>query len=624
MLMTLVGSSVFLSCFFAPTVLIFCAIFRRYGVNAPICLLSSLGLTFPLLSVMYLARAYLPAPEWGFDAIACVVLWSFAFRPFLEIWRSGSLKLFSSKLEFGLMAILLLLFFILPSLGNELQRDGVVSYFGLSFVDFGNLRAKVNLLRIADGLPLDGLTGNGNLAYHWLYFCVPAWLSEVFGISTSSYGALYVTNALVAYILFKSLSHFCSYATVSQSDNWQPVGAFLGIMAVSVLYFYQTATNYMGLSWFSTGERNSLLLQLPNSIGVFGNNSLALVFACLVIFGILNWNRSRQQVYLFIAAIAMALVSMHSVTLVPGLAAGVLLMCLTRQMQQPIRVIVVFAIFGVIFVGLGYLAGMFAKSGLSTKLTFDNGQFMQNIVFAFFPGTVALVWWYFKVRDDFVNLVVTFFAVSIAIPSVLYLQGGIGTTSHMSMKTASLIQLLLTPALFIYVHHTFETWRIARHPLPAIATCFLVLIGVTNSVAYAMATPYRILSGAEPSVVIDSAHYGALEYLRAQTHDDDILVDELAESFTTGNPVVTIAGRRSAVPNAFNLSWSDKNDVRYELLRAGWENWQKSQLADPSLSLNFAQQSDHLITRRILNDENWVLEAQFDDVLIYRSSFSGR
>ena len=622
--MLFIGTCLFVSCFFAPTVLIFCAIFRRFGVSAPICLLSSLGLTFPLLSLMYLVRAYQPAPQWCFDTIACAVLWSFAYRPLLAMWRSGSLKLFTSKLEFGLMAILLLLFFVLPSLGNEVQQGGTVNYFGLSFVDFGNLRGVVNLLRIADGLPLAPLSGNGNFAYHWLYFCVPAWLSEVFGISTSSYGALYVTNALVAYILFKSLSHFCSYATDSQADNWQPVGAYLGITAVSALYFYQTATNYMGLSWFTTGERNSLLAQLPNSMGAFGNNSLALVFACLVIFGILNWNRSREQVYLIIAAIAMALVSVHSVTLVLSLAAGITLMCMTHQVQQPIRVIVVFAIFGIIIDGLGYLAGMFSRGGVSIELKFDNGQFMQNIVFAFFPGTVALVWWYFKARNDVLRLVVTFVAASIAIPSVLYLQGGIGSSSHMSMKTASLIQLLMTPALYIYAHHTLEDWRITHRLLPILACSFLVLIGMINSLAYAIATPYKMLSGAKPSVAIGYAHYSALEYLRTHAHDADIVIDELADTFTTGNPVIIIAGRRVAVPNAFNVSWADKNDDRYQSLRALWENWKKSQLTDPSLSLNFAQHSDYLLTRRILTDENWVLEAQFDDVLIYRSGFSVR
>ena len=52
--------------------------------------------------------------------------------------------------------------------------------------------------------------------------------------------------------------------------------AALIAFAPLITYFYQFAIRLVGLPFFTTGERNGLLLSVVNSMMAFGNNTFAL------------------------------------------------------------------------------------------------------------------------------------------------------------------------------------------------------------------------------------------------------------------------------------------------------------------------------------------------------------
>jgi len=67
-------------------------------------------------------------------------------------------------------------------LGFEVARAGGIRYYGLFNVDFANLAGVAAMIKTSPRAPEWVTAGGGPLHYHWWFFTIPAWLSEVAGV----------------------------------------------------------------------------------------------------------------------------------------------------------------------------------------------------------------------------------------------------------------------------------------------------------------------------------------------------------------------------------------------------------------------------------------------------------
>lgn len=616
---TLLGGCLFVAGLWLPLFLLASSALRRLKVSNDDCVLFAMVFTFPTLCAIYILRSVLPVAELTFDVTISLGLWLAAFK-IGAVQKNRLGQLAGPKVEYGIFCAMLIAFYLLPSLGNQVESSDAVAFYGLSFVDFSNLRGVVNLLKISDGLPSNSVAGTGVLAYHWLYFCVPAWVSEVFGMNTSARGALYFSNAIVAFVFLRVLARFVAIFRGGASKT-EPLGAFVAVTMVSALYFYQFLIGRMGITWLTTGNRNNLLGQLHNTIGVFGNNTLALAFVCIMIFSLLQWNLTGQRVYVSLAAGSLAVVALLSITLVPGLAVGVGVACFVLPIRKPFVTLAHFAVCGVIAVGMAGGAGMLSGGNVSTSLAWDHGQFLQNIILAFLPGIAGLVLASRQANDKRVLKLTCILLVStILLPSVIFIGGGIGASSHMSMKNASLLQMLLAPPLYFALCKAVSDVQEKRHLTTSLGVIGLALIGLVNSVAYAASTPVGLMFGRKADVTLTGSHFRALQYLEANTAQQSLVIDELSDKIDRGNPVVNLGGRRVAIPNSYNMIWGDQSDEALCTELEKWRAWRDSGLDKNVLSEYFAGRAHYLLTHRICENEYWKIHRQFGDVRLYQST----
>jgi hypothetical protein len=108
------------------------------------------------------------------------------------------------RLAVPVLAVLSLIF-ALVWLGFDVRVGSDVRYYGLLAVDFGNLASAVSTIRLSPMLPLSYIDGGGSFSYHWLYFSLPAMLSDFLGATIPSANALILTNLLMAALLFHTI-----------------------------------------------------------------------------------------------------------------------------------------------------------------------------------------------------------------------------------------------------------------------------------------------------------------------------------------------------------------------------------------------------------------------------------
>ena len=86
-------------------------------------------------------------------------------------------------------------------LGFEVARAGSIRYYGLFNVDFANLAGVAAMIKTSPRAPEWVTAGGGPLHYHWWFFTIPAWLSEVGGRAWARASALALSNLISAVLL---------------------------------------------------------------------------------------------------------------------------------------------------------------------------------------------------------------------------------------------------------------------------------------------------------------------------------------------------------------------------------------------------------------------------------------
>ncbi len=617
----LVGGA-FLLFIFLPACVLLAGLLRRNGVGDPLADLAGAALAWVSLCFLFLVRKFVPVPLWFFDGAAAVTLTACAIR----FARSPSPATqgrdrvpFFERADLPWLLVVLPLIFLLPRLGNEVRVGGEVRYYGLFFVDFGNLRSIVNGLNASPGMPLSLLDGLGPMSYHWVFFAMPAWMGSFCGAGLESGGTLTLATFLGAVLFFKTLSAACAAVlreTGRVAAPWCAWGAGVGVCGLSVVYFYSALTNVLHLKWFTLGYRNHLLLQLPNSLNVFGNNTFALTLTLIAVLALANWNRSRRFLDLAIAAFAVALVPGFSVTLVMGLAAGIIAACLLGAIRKPLPVLLAFAMVGAGF--LGIFAALHFFSGRSEKLLirFDGGQFLQNIGLGFFLVVLGVGWCVARARNPLVSLCACIVGATLAVPSLCVLEGGAAASAGLSMKTASLILALGALPCAVLI---FDCWKARLVPAwMRWALALLLVAGAVNTAAYAFSMAMARFSKAKAPAQIPADYFDALTHIRLTTRPTALVVDPLANEYRIADPTTVIAARRTALPTEYSRLWGVTSPVVEERAKT-WAEWEQSGFADERQAEFFAQLADRLLLRTDLQSASWRLDRKFGEVRVYRS-----
>jgi len=370
------------------------------------------------------------------------------------------------------------------------------------------------------------------------------------------------------------------------------------------------------LKWFTLGYRNHLLLQLPNSLNVFGNNTFALTLTLIAVLALVNWNRSRRFTDLAIAAFAVALVPGFSVTLVMGLAAGILAACLFGAVRKPLPVLLAFAVAGAGF--LGIFAALHFFSGRSEKLLlrFDGGQFLQNIGLGFFLVILGMGWCIARARNPLVSLCACIAGATLAVPSLCVLEGGVAASAGLSMKTASLILALGALPCAVLI---FDWWKARLVPAWMRWTLALLLAaGAVNTAAYAFSMVVSRFVGGKANAQVPADYFDALTHVRRTTRASALIIDPLSKDYQEADPTTMIGARITVLPNAYSRSWGVTKPILEEREKM-WAQWEQSGFADERQAEFFAQQGDRLLLRTDLQSASWTLDRKFGEVRVYRS-----
>jgi hypothetical protein len=497
--------------------------------------------------------------------------------------------------------VVLPVIFALVWLGFEVRAGDVVRYYGLFAIDFGNLASVVSALRASPMLPLSFVSEAGGLAYHWLYFLLPAIFADFLGAHIPSANALILTNLLIAALFVHTVSAVAGWFHPRLTQRQISWSVGLVLLAPFTVYFYQAAATRFPIGWFALPGRNHLLLSPLASMVSFGNNTFALVLALLTMVELERWNRDGRVADALFGVVALAAVIGYSVTLVFSLAGALLVWMLFGRVRRPLLALMLAVVTGAAAGALFLIIGLLTTGGSRhVAVAFDNGQFFRMVLFGMAPlwGVVLLG----GLRRSPLNIFHILIAVSIAVPSLLYTSGTSGgSLIDFSMKTASLVAVafvvLLPPAIEQLGVGGVARWR-------SWAAVLLITLGVTQTCAFILQFPwYRIRHASGHAESIPAGYHEGLTWLRDHAPQRAIVVDP--QGLLTRDVLYTlmVSERRVWLPTVYTdqvLIASPHVDERREV-------WRAFSAGDAAASHRIASEADYLIEQGSVHAPDWRL-----------------
>ena len=594
---------------------------RRAGIATDLAAIVAAIVVIFLMAPVYILRKQIGSWQGPFDLTLTALLWSLVFVR--HGWRDV-LPAIREMVPPPARLWVLLAFPLLAVLtwsGFAVRQDGVIKFFGVHFVDSGNLAAITNLVRVSPGLPLWSFGDARPLSYHWLFFVFPAWASE-FGFSRiETWRSLALANLAAAGILYLSVA-LAAHRVLSATRvprQWVAHTAGIAMLCGSTLYAYQSFGTKLGITWLGTGTRNHLLLQMPLSLAVFGNNTVALAIALVVVELLASWNETGEWPYLLVAAGLVPLIAGYSVTLLFAVALAIGVGAILGHWARPALLLGVFVLMGALGIGALSAANLFSHSQASgIRTVFDGGQFARNILFGFLPSTGALIFALWRTRAWGRDPLVLLSLSAILVPTFLVTTGTSTAAVDMSMKNASLFLAGSAPLLAATMVWAVEGRRESRAVLAVVGT--VLLAGALNSGAFALRNPLSrlgLLKGAHHGMGVD--HYDALRFISQSTPPDSILIDGISVDFDVANPALMIGGRRVLVGAAHERTerMMTPTDRRH---LASWESWRRGGFLDDRPGGELARNSDILLVDGEVVSQYWERVRSFGSVRVYRSN----
>ncbi|HEV7485676.1 MAG TPA: hypothetical protein VGQ65_08335 [Thermoanaerobaculia bacterium] len=444
----------------------------------------------------------------------------------LAMWFAAPRSLFEElrpALQRSVISVLLVLpvLFALVWLGYDVRAGNEVRYYGLLAVDFGNLASVASALRAAPMLPQSYVAGSGILSYHWLYFTLPAMLSDFLGVTIPSANALILTNLLMAALLFQTIVTAVRWFNEEVSGRFTIAAAAVTVFAPFTTYFYQAAATRFPIGWFALPTRNHLLLSPLTSMLIFGNNTFALVLALFVAIALDRWNRDGRIGDALLGVAALAIAIGYSVTLVFSLALTLMVWTLLGRVRRPLVALALAAVTGLAAVALFFAIGVLTTGGSRhIAIAFDRGQFFRMVLFGLAPLWAVVVLAGRKLRLNIFHVLI---AVGIAVPTMLYTTGSAGSMIDFSMKTGSLVAIAFSPLLAPALERLFGAGAPRRLRAAAI---LVIALGIVQTSVFVLQFPwYRATRAAGHAYSIPADYHDALVWVRDHTPRQAVVVD---------------------------------------------------------------------------------------------------
>lgn len=565
----------------------------------------------------YLRRA-LPLPGWAFDVAVILVLSVVALRTG-ALGRGVRLALSPTFRAAGwLLGGVVPALACLVWMGFEVRRGGVLRYYGLFTIDFSNLVGMVAMIKASPGAPGFVTAGGGPLHYHWWFFTVAAWLSEFAGARGRCSSALALANFVAAILLAATLvaavtAHLGRRLTELDARTRHRLAvasAAIVIVAPLSLYAYQFVVNHLHLSWFTVGVRNSLLLSIVNSMSTFGNNTLAL--AIVLIVGELMVALGETPSWRAAAAIAVAGLSLCglSMTLTMPLAMAGGVWMLMGRVRKPWRLIVVTAAVGLVGLPLLRVSNLMGDSSQRLVVSFDRGQFVQNVAFGMAPlMLLAALSLRGRPRLSFGWLLL---GAGILVPTFVDFVGHGAVSSTMSMKMASLLAiaaaapvaegLLALGAGGRSVFRSPATTRICRTVI-----ALALVAGAGNTLAYAGQFAFYRLAGRGRPAEIPADYADALEYVRRESPRAAVVIDPNGDLLRDTIGTLLIGERQVWLPTVYSAALFRSDSDRPEIMSRPelWQAWERGGFHDETAAAALASRADVLVGPPRLESTSW-------------------
>lgn len=533
-----------------------------------------------------------------FDVAACLVLTFSALlfaspRALLDELRPVLRRLWIPAL------VVLPVIFALVWLGFEVRSGQEVRYYRLFAVDFGNLSSTVSTVRASPILPQSYVSGGGSLAYHWLYFVLPAMLADFLGAQIPSTNALILTNFLMAALLFHTITVVVAWFNPRLKAFHASWAAALVAFAPFTVYFYQAAATRFPVGWFAMPTRNHLLLSPLASMISFGNNTFALVLVLLTIVELERWNRDGRLSDALFGVITLALAIGYSVTLVFSLTGALLVWTLFGRVRRPLLALTLAACTGAAAASLFLAIGLLTTGGSrQVAVGFDGGQFFRMVLFGLTPlwGVVLLG----GVRRSSLNIFHILIVVTIAVPTLLYTSGTEGGSQiDFSMKTGSLVAVafaaLLPASIESFLGGGLARWR-------SWTMVLLIALGAIQTAAFVLQFPwYRAIRSSGHAYSIPLDYHDGLIWLREHTPRRAIVADPQGLHTQEVLYTLMVSERRAWLPTVYTdqvLIASSRVDERREV-------WGAFTAGDPAASRRIAAEADYLIVPGSIRSTYW-------------------
>lgn len=538
-------------------------------------------------------------------------------------WRNARRHLFKDlgRCVSGPLSILPLgvlpLAFICTWTGFATPAAESLKFNGLMAVDFGNLVAVAALVKISPGLPELHVVGQGSLHYHWLYYTLPAWLSDFLGGDMPLANAVILMNLAVSQVFMLAVSQLAkAFSFRRPHPGTAFVTTWVITLAPLITYGWWLLSYLSGKNLF--GDRNSMILSPINSLLIFGNNTLAVAMIVAAVLLLLRWNEEQKPVLGICLALLLSMIPAYSATMTPSVGLAFFVWFLLGRVRRPLFAAAL--AIGVAVLAYPLLRGLHILGGSTgLGLGFDGGDWFWTFGLCAAPLCMLTLVGLFERRE--LTLPTLMAAAGLIVPSLIYTEGTQSNASTFSMKSGTLVIVVMLPLVLAGVE------RVLRGRTSELASLFcvvLVFAGLLNATLYILQNPWMAMTGVTFRESILPANYCAcLEHLRKHSPRQAIVLDSI--EMQSADPVIwtaALAERRIALPSGF---WSEtylpERQKELDSKRRAFDQWRKEGFQDKEFSKRYAQSVDYLIVAGgKLNDAWWTLDFSAGSFAVYRST----
>jgi hypothetical protein len=260
------------------------------------------------------------------------------------------------------------------------------------------------------------------------------------------------------------------------------------------------------------------------------------------------------------------------------------------RVRRPFVAATVAGAVGIVVLILLRLTQVLGGSSEKPEVSFDRGQFAQNVLLGLAPLCVATavallsprrrwsIWWVLMLA-------------CVAVPTFVALGGSRTGESALSMKIATLLAAAAAPV-------AAEAARYAMtHRVVAVVLICAILVGVAHSAVMLVQFPAARFTGrGGKHASMPRDYHDLLSDLRSRTQVGAVIADSLSDVLPETLGTLLVAERRVYLPTTYTEPFLAP-DVRDRLLARSdrFSSWKRREFKDRVLSRDFAGEVDYLI-----------------------------